>query len=61
MGSELIVWCISSNRLNDYLYMNRYYPEYERIGYSVYKATDRLRELIDNYYIEYVCIPNKPY
>ena len=55
------MWCISSNRLNDYLYMNRYYPEYERIGYSVYKATDRLRELIDNYYIEYVCIPNKPY
>lgn len=56
------MWCIKSNRLNDYLWEHKCYPVKESsFGYCVYKANDMLRELIDSYYIEYVCIPNKPY
>lgn len=46
------MWCIKSNKLNDFLMENGVYPEYERIGLSFYKVSDNLRYLLEEYAIK---------
>ena len=53
--------CIKSKRLRYYLEEHNYYPDYEIFGYGYYTMNDAIGELIDKYYIQYVCVPNKAY
>ena len=55
------MWGIKNVRLVDYLCENGVFPECERWGVSFFKTTDKMRELMDSYFIRYTCIPNKAY
>lgn len=53
------MWGIKNIRLVDYLCENGIYPEYESIGVTFFKTSDKFRELLDRYFIQYTCIPNR--
>ena len=50
---------IKNTRIVDYLWMNGIKPTYERYGVAYYKCSKQLQLLMDRYYIEFTCIPNK--
>lgn len=50
---------IRNKHINDYLYEHSYFPYYEWDDECYYKSTKRFKELLDNYYIQYIIIPNK--
>lgn len=43
----------------DYLWTNGIQPLYERYGVAYYKTSKQLRDLLNRYYIQYLCIPNR--
>ena len=43
----------------DYLATYGIEPEYSAFGYSFFRRSARLKELLDKYYIEYSCLPNR--
>ena len=43
----------------DYLAANGVEPEYSAFGYSFFRRSARLKELLDRYYIMYSCLPNR--
>lgn len=43
----------------DYLWTNGIQPLYERYGVAYYKTSDKIRNLLNKYYIEHFCIPNR--
>jgi hypothetical protein len=46
------MWCIKSNKINDFLMENGLYPEYENSGLSFYRKSEYLRALLDEYAIQ---------
>lgn len=50
---------VKSERLIDFLCLNKIYPDYEAFGLAHFPKSERLIDLIDKYTIEYCCIPNK--
>lgn len=46
-------------RLINFLWERGITPDYEIGNTALYRRTKRLNELLDKYYIRYVCIPNK--
>ena len=53
------MWGIKSVNLVDYLCSNGIFPEYDRYGVTFFKRSDKFIELLEQYYIKTVCIPNK--
>lgn len=53
------MWAIKNIGLIDYLWDNGIKPEYERYELSFFRTSEKLRNLIDRYFIETVCIPNR--
>lgn len=53
------MWGVKNTRLVDYLCENGIYPEYESLGVTFFKTNCKFRELLDNYFIKYTCIPNR--
>lgn len=53
------MWGIKSIYLVDFLCENGLYPEYESLGVTFFKTSNKLRELMDRYFIQHTCIPNK--
>ena len=43
----------------DYLATYGIEPEYSSFGYSFFRRSVRLDELLDRYYITYACVPNR--
>lgn len=43
----------------NYLAANGVEPEYHSFGYSFFRRSARLDELLDRYYIMNVCLPNR--
>ena len=43
----------------DYLATYGIEPEYSSFGYSFFRRSARLKELLDRYYIMYSCLPNR--
>ena len=50
---------IRNYRIQDYLAENNCMPAYIDGEEFYYNRTPFLYELLDNYYIEYICLPNK--
>lgn len=50
---------IKNIHIVDYLWLNGIKPAYERYGVSYYKCSKKLNSIMDRYYIEFTCIPNK--
>lgn len=55
----IIVLCIKSNRLINYLWMRGCIPAYETPIAAYYRITEDLYMLLEAYYIRYYCIPNE--
>lgn len=53
------MWGIKSIYLVDFLCENGLYPEYESLGVTFFKTSNKLRELMDRYFILHTCIPNR--
>lgn len=53
------MWGIKNIRLVDFLCENGLYPECERWGVTFFKTSDKLRDLMDSYFIRYTCVPNR--
>lgn len=51
--------CIKNEKLIDFLWLNGVKPVYENAGNYYYYKTDKLRELMNSYYIRNVCFKNK--
>lgn len=54
----IIVLCVKSRRLIDYLWERGCIPVYETSVGAYYILTNDLYMLLDSYYIRYYCIPN---
>lgn len=50
---------IKNEHINDYLQERDCFPEYEDWNGSYYQPTAQLFDLLDNYYVEFILIPNK--
>ena len=50
---------INNTHIIDYLWINGVKPTYELCGVAYYDTNRQLRNLLDRYYIEFTCIPNK--
>lgn len=51
---------IRNRHIQNYLYENGIREEYTSLnGNKHYKYTKQLHSLLDRYYIEFICIPNK--
>lgn len=48
-------------RLQDYLAINGCYAYKIKGKLAFYHNSSKLNDLLDKYYIEYICIPNKAY
>ena len=53
------MWIIKSERLIDYLWERGCIPIMECGSIAFYRSSADLRLLLENYYIRYVCIPNR--
>lgn len=53
------MWVIKSTRLIDFLWERGCKPIMECGNIAIYAANADIRLLLENYYIRYVCIPNK--
>lgn len=53
------MWAVRSDRINDFLGDHGLFPDFEIYGTAFYQSSDYMRELMDLYYIRYVCIPNR--
>lgn len=50
---------IYNRKVKNYLAKYNYFPVFEEEETAYYKKSRRLSELLERYYIESVCIPNK--
>ena len=53
------MWAVKNAKLIDFLELNGCMPECEWYDTAFYCSSDRLRDLLDRYYIRYHCIPNR--
>lgn len=53
------MWGVKNIHLVDFLCENGIYPEYESLGVSFFKASNTFRTLLDRYFIQHTCIPNR--
>lgn len=55
----IVLLCIESKRLIDYLWLKGCIPAYETPLAAYYRITADLYYLLEAYYIRYYCIPNR--
>lgn len=53
------MFVIKSTKLIDFLWANGVKPEYEIFDLAFYHKDENLFNMMDRYYIQSVCIPNK--
>lgn len=50
---------IRNKHIQDYLEEHGYLPKYENGNECWYESTPQFVSLLDSYFIQYICIPNK--